>query len=105
MTPNPTVFLSASGGIALEIPSVLAEGRSHVVDIPLTFAGLSLLKKILQDRQKAEGRKSIGTMSSPVAADVQKYLARRDTEDRAASKKSASELVKKYELEDIELEL
>lgn len=101
---NPTIFLAPSGAIAVEIPSVLAEGRSHTVEIPLTLAGLSLLKKILVDRQRAV-RPTIGMMASPVASDIAAFLAKRDREDRANAKANAEAIAQRYALEDIELEL
>lgn len=101
---NPTIFLAPSGSIAVEIPSVLAEGRSHTVEIPLTLAGLSLLKKILVDRQRA-ARPTIGMMASPVASDIAAFLAKRDREDRANAKANAEAVAKRYALEDVELEL
>ena len=101
---NPTVFLAPSGAIALEIPSVLAEGRSHTVEIPLTLAGLSLLKKVLVDRQR-QARPTVGMMASPVASDIAKFMAQRDREDRANAKANARAVTEKYRLEDIDLEL
>lgn len=103
--PNPTIFLAPSGAIAIEIPSVLAEGRSHTVEVPMTLAGLSIIKKILQDRQKAQRTPTIGTMGSPVASDIQRFLAQREREDRAAAKENAMAVAKRYALEDLDLEL
>lgn len=94
------ISLAASGAIALEIPSVLAEGRSHVVEVPMSLAGLSLIKKVLQERAKAP-TPTIGSMASPVASDINKYLSQRTAEDRAHSRK----VVEKFNLDDIELDL
>lgn len=88
----------------MEIPSVLAEGRSHTIEVPLTLAGLSILKKILVDRQRS-AKPSIGTMASPVASDIQRFLREREREDRAVAKANAQALVTKYALEDLDLEL
>lgn len=88
---NPRVSLAASGNIALEIPSVLAEGRSHTVEIPLSLAGLSLLKKILVERAR-EPVPSLGKKSSPVAADIHAFMERRDRENNAA-------VISKYNIE------
>lgn len=101
---NPTIFLAPSGAIAVEIPSVLAEGRSHTVEIPLTLAGLSLLKKVLVDRQR-QARPTVGMMASPVASDIARFMAQRDREDRANAKANAQAVTEKYKLEDIDLEL
>lgn len=102
--PNPTISLAPSGQIAIEIPSVLAEGRSHTVEVPLTLAGLSIIKKILTDRQRNE-KPSIGSLGSPVASDIQRFLREREREDRALAKESAQALAKKYAVEDLDLEL
>lgn len=80
---NPTVSLAPSGNILLTIPSVLAEGRSHSVEIPQTLAGLSLLKKILVERSR-DPTPSIGRKSAPVAADIAKFLNDRAREEAAA---------------------
>jgi len=76
---NPTISLAPSGNILVTIPSVLAEGRSHSVEIPNTLAGLSLLKKILVERSR-DPIPRIGARSAPVAADIAKFL-----EDQAHS--------------------
>lgn len=104
---NPIISLAPSGNILLEIPSVLAEGRSHCVEIPFTLAGLSLLKRTLQSR--AEAQKShdlgIGTRASPVASDIHKFLADRAREERIAASESARAIERKYQLENIDLDL
>lgn len=88
---NPTIHLAPSGNIALEIPSVLAEGRSHTVEIPFTMGGLSLLKKILVERSR-DPTPSIGKPSAPVAADISAYLERQERE-------KATKVLDKYKIE------
>lgn len=97
---NPTISLAPSGQIAVEIHSVLAEGRSHTVEIPFTLGGLSLLKKILKARQD-EGRKTIGTLASPVASEINRFIESKNREDAAAARRVS----KKFDLDNIELEL
>jgi hypothetical protein len=101
---NPTISLAASGNIAVEIPSVLAEGRSHTVEIPLTLAGLSLMKKILVERQRT-ARPTIGMTASPVASDIQAFLAKREREERAATAAHAKAFAKQFNLDEVELDL
>lgn len=105
--PDPTISLSPSGGILVEIHSVLAEGRSHHVEVPLTLGGLSILKKILIDRQRAAAKEppTIGSMGSPTAWQIAKFLQDKDREDRAAAREATKSLVQKIGLDDIELEL
>jgi hypothetical protein len=98
---NPTIRLAASGNIAVEIPSVLAEGRSHVVEIPMTLAGLSVIKKILVERA-LDRSPSLGKASAPVASQINAFLAKREAEDRAAARKQSEEFASRY---NIELEL
>lgn len=107
MTSALTISLAPSGNILLEIPSVLAEGRSHTVEIPFSLAGLSLLKRTLQRRAEAQKSKDlgIGSQASPVASDIQKYLADRAREERAAAGQIVKTLEERYALENIELEL
>ena len=76
---NPTISLAPSGNLLLEIPSVLAEGRSHSVEIPLTLGGISLLKKILIERSR-DPLPSIGKRSAPVAADISAFLEKQERE-------------------------
>lgn len=99
---NPTISLAPSGNLFLEIPSVLAEGRSHTVEIPLSLSGLSLLKKVLTERAKAADLR-IGTLASPVASDIERFLRQRQAEDRIAAREVVKALAP--ELEEIELEL
>ena len=105
--PDPSISLSASGSIQVEIHSILAEGRSHHVEVPLTLAGLSILKKILVDRQRAARNEppTIGSMGSPTAWQINKFLQDREREERVAVKKTAETLIQKIGLDDIELEL
>lgn len=88
---NPSLSLAPSGNLLLEIPSVLAEGRSHSVEIPLTLGGLSLLKKILVERSR-DPMPSIGKRSAPVAADIASFL-----EKQEAAKSKAT--LNKYQIE------
>jgi len=97
---NPTISLAPSGQIAVEIPSVLAEGRSHTVEIPFSLGGLSILKKILKARQEV-AKPSIGTMASPVASEINRFIETKNREDAAA----ARQVSKKFDLDNIELEL
>lgn len=101
---NPTISLAPSGNLLLELPSVLAEGRSHTVEIPFTLAGLSVLKRTLQNRAQAvtPQQKGVGSAAAPVASDIQKFLAERERENRIAH---AQRVNTKYNLDNIELEL
>lgn len=92
-----TVSLSPSGNIQLEIPSVLAAGRSHVVEIPLSLNGISLLKKILLDR-KADPQSSLGKLSSPVASQVHEYLVKKTRDDQAEAKRTSDDVQKKFNI-------
>lgn len=92
---NPTISLAPSGNLLLSIPSVLAEGRSQVLEIPLTLGGLSLIKKILVERSR-DPTPSLGKRSMPIAADIHKFLVERQHANDAA-------LRERYG--DIELEL
>lgn len=98
---NPSISLAPSGQIAVEIPSVLAEGRSHTVEIPFSLGGLSILKKILKARQEVESKKTIGTMASPVASEINRFIESKNREDAAAARRVS----KKFDLDNIELEL
>lgn len=104
---DPTVSIAPSGNLLLEIPSVLAEDRSHRVEIPFTLAGLSVLKRTLQKRQEAQSNKEkgIGSQASPVAADIHRYLADRAREERIVATQHSRDLERKYAIENIELEL
>lgn len=88
---NPTLSLAPSGNLALEIPSVLAEGRSHTVEIPFTLGGLSLLKKILVERSR-DSSPSLGKKSAPVAADISAYLERQE-------RQKSTVVLSKYKIE------
>jgi hypothetical protein len=107
-TENLRIRLGASGALEIEIPSVLAEGRSHFVEIPFNFGGLSILKKVLRERQaaiKAHKPPTIGSNGSPVASQIQQLLETRDREDRIAAKKAANDLLSSLGIDDITLEL
>lgn len=95
---NPTISLAPSGAILVEIPSVLAEGRSYTLEIPMTLGGLSALKKLLVERQR-DTRPTIGTRAMPVASDIARYIAKKDSEDRDAAKRASQELQSKYDIE------
>lgn len=88
---NPTLSLAASGNLALEIPSVLAEGRSHTIEIPFTLGGLSIIKKILIERSR-DPSPSLGKRSSPVAADISAHLERQERE-------KSTVILSKYKIE------
>lgn len=88
---NPTISLAPSGNLLIEIPSVLAEGRSHSVEIPFTLGGLSVLKKILVARSR-DPLPSIGKPSAPVAADISAYLERQERE-------KSTKVLDKYKIE------
>ena len=77
-----TLDLAPSGALLLEIPSVLAEGRSHFVEIPFTLAGLSLIKKTLLARQAST--QTIGMRGSPTAQQVHQFLEQRQREEHKA---------------------
>ena len=101
------IRLAASGCMEIEIPSVLAEGRSHSIEIPMTLAGLSALKTVLVQRQRAESSQppTIGSRGSPTASMIQKHLADKDRQDRDAAKRVAQDLIGASALDEIELEL
>lgn len=92
------VSLAPSGNIQLEIPSVLAAGRSHCVEIPLTMNGLSLLKKVLLDRQQSPVTPTIGMMASPVASQVHAFMVKKESADRAAAKTTSDALQSKFNI-------
>ena len=81
--PRCVITLAPSGQLCLEMPSILAPGRTHYVEIPLTLAGLSLIKRTLMER-KNDPTPSIGKRSAPVTADIQKYLAGQAKETRVS---------------------
>jgi hypothetical protein len=101
---NPTISIAPSGNLLVEFPSVLAEGRSHSVEIPFTLAGLSALKRALVARKETAVPR-IGSHASPVASDIQKYLADRAREERVVSIQHARTIEKKYQIENLDLEL
>lgn len=90
-----TIDIAPSGNLVLEIPSVLAEGRLHTVEVPFTLAGLSLIKQTLSAR-RADPRPSLGKRSAPVASQVHQFI-ERQTQERDRGYKSL--------LADIELDL
>lgn len=96
---NPSLSLAPSGNLLLEIPSVLAEGRSQFVEVPLSIGGLSILKKILKARQE-DPRPSLGRASMPTASDIHRFM---ENEERERRITVAKQIEAKYG--EIELEL
>ena len=68
-----TIDLAADGQFAVTIPST-REDQSHTITVPASAAGITILRKILAERQRAT-RKEIGNDASPVQAQVEAWLA------------------------------
>lgn len=107
-----TISLAGNGGFILTVPSVL-EGRSHNVEVPANEAGISVIRKVLRERQR-EARRELGNVSSPTQAQVEAWLAedrrRRSLERQAladaAEQKKADEakaLIGDLDLGDLDL--
>ncbi len=67
-----TIDLAPNGMFNLELPSAFLENRSHSIQVPATVAGISILRKILTDRQREIKR--IGNDSSPTQWQVEQWL-------------------------------
>ncbi len=96
---NPSLSLAPSGNLLLEIPSVLAEGRSQFVEVPFTLGGLSILKKVLTARA-SDPKPSLGRASMPTASDIARHIENEAKERRITV---AKQIEAKYG--EIELEL
>ena len=72
LTRQLRVGLSASGEIALTIPS--PSGGDHTVEVPCTADGLRLLRTTLQEHSRAPDAATLGTAASPTQCDVDALL-------------------------------
>lgn len=97
---KPTISLADNGGFLLEIPSQTVEGSHHVV-IPFTLTGLSILRKVLQERQR-EARSTIGMNGSPTQAQVEAWL-EAERKQRETETKPKPELLAGLNIEELDL--
>lgn len=82
-----TISLGADGGFDLQVPSTL-EHRTHVIHIPASTSGLSILRKVLSERNKEIAK--LGNPSSPTQFMVEEWL-RQDRINRATEKAAEAE--------------
>lgn len=93
-----TVTVALAGAnLLVTVPSPV-EGRSHVLEIPLTVGGLKALRKLLQNREHAADRR-LATPASPTQQMVQEWLA----EERRIS--ATKPLFEGLDLSSIDLDL
>lgn len=86
-----SISLARNGGFHVFIPSdVLADGAGHRVFIPLSIDGLKVLRKLLQDRERAVKEK-IGHDSHPTQAQIQAFLVALRTQQSLDARVSATQ--------------
>lgn len=85
--------LNASGEMLAIIPSAI-ENRAQLVSIPLTLAGLRILKRILVARDK--GTAKLGAEAEPTQALIHEWL-------RAERQRQLDKTI--AEVQDLELEI
>lgn len=97
-----SIELADNGGFTVEIPSDTTEGAHHV-QIPFTQTGLSVLRKLLQERAK-ERKATLGMNGSPTQQMVDAWL-RREREERAVEERPAptSTLLVNLNIEELDL--
>lgn len=94
-----TIALSDNGGFEVAVPS--STGGLHHVQIPFTLTGLSVLRKLLQERAK-QRKATIGMNGSPTQQMVEAWL-KKDQEERAAAPKPQPALLAGLNIEELDL--
>lgn len=97
-----SITLAPNGGFEVEVPSQKCNG-SHRVQIPFTLSGLSILRKLLQERAR-EAEHTLGMNGSPTQQMVEAWL-RRDKELAVVEKKepTADHLLINLNIEELDL--
>lgn len=94
-----TIHLGDNGGFVLTVPSDI--NGSHVVVVPATTSGLSIIRKVLSARTKESDRR-LGHTSSPTQAQVEAWL-REDRARRAAEKEKKERAIDQSVLAGLDL--